>query len=146
MVKYNNIDNELFQKMCEVKVSVITKIAFIYEAIIHILKKTAIPHIRFIIKKNDDYLLDKDIVFYETVPGELFLPNAKFMKCKPAGILFISHDYTDGFCFDDVKRFKNNTFTFSMKNNTVEQLIITIKHGLINYTHSQSCSIREEKI
>lgn len=33
-----------------------------------------------------------------------------------------------------------------MKNNTVEQLIITIKHGLINYTHSQSCSIREEKI
>lgn len=68
------------------------------------------------------------------------------MKCKPAGILFILHDYTDGFCFDDVKIFKNNTFTFSMKNNTVEQLIITIKHGLINYTHSQSCSIREEKI
>lgn len=41
MVKYNNIDNELFQKMCEVKVSVITKIAFIYEAIIHILKKNS---------------------------------------------------------------------------------------------------------
>lgn len=41
MVKYNNIDNELFQKMCEVKVSVITKNAFIYEAIIHILKKNS---------------------------------------------------------------------------------------------------------
>ncbi|EPT8737654.1 TPA: hypothetical protein M4196_004704 [Klebsiella variicola] len=132
--------------MFEVKVSVITKNAFIYEAIIHILKKIAIPHIQFIIKKNDDYLLDKDIVFYETVPGELFLPNAKFMNCKPARILFILHNYTDGFCFDDVKRFENDTFTFSMKNNTVEQLMITIKHGLINYTHSQSCSIQEEKI
>lgn len=85
-------------------------------------------------------------MFCETVSGELFLPNAKFMKCKPARILFILHDYTDGFCFDDVKRFENNTFTFSMKNNTVEQLMITIKHGLINYTHSQSCSIQEEKI
>lgn len=132
--------------MFEVKVSVITKNAFTYEAIINIFKKIAIPHIQFIIKKNGDYLLGRDVVFYETLSGELFLPNAKFMKCKPARILFILHDYTDGFCFDDVKRFENNTFTFSMKNNTLEQLMITIKHGLVNYTHSQSCSIQEEKI
>lgn len=83
--------------MFEVKVSVITKNAFTYEAIINIFKKIAIPHIQFIIKKNDDYLLGKDVVFYETLSGELFLPNAKFMKCKPARILFILHDYTDGF-------------------------------------------------
>lgn len=85
-------------------------------------------------------------MFYEAVPGELFLPNAKFMKCKPARILFIFHDHTEGFCFDDEKRFKNNTFTFSMKNNTVEQLMITIKHSLINYTHSQPCSIQVKEI
>lgn len=36
--KTNNIGNESFQKMFEVKVSVITKDFFIYEAIIHILK------------------------------------------------------------------------------------------------------------
>lgn len=63
MVKYNNIDNELFQKICEVKVSVITKNAFIYEAIIHILKKIAIPHIRFIIKKMMTICLIKILCF-----------------------------------------------------------------------------------
>ena len=79
--------------MCEVKVSVITKNAFIYEAIIHILKKNSNSAHSIHNQKNDDYLLDKDIVFYETVPGELFLSNTKFMKCKPAWILFILHYY-----------------------------------------------------
>lgn len=55
--------------MFEVKVSVITKNAFTYEAIINIFKKIAIPHIQFINKKNDDYLLGKDVVFYETPVG-----------------------------------------------------------------------------
>ncbi len=70
----------------------------------------------------------------------------KFMKCKPARIVFIFHDHTEGFCFNDEKRLKNSTFTFSMKNNTVEQLMVTIKHSLINYTHSQPCSIQVKEI
>ncbi len=39
--KSNSIGNESFQKMFEVKVSVVTKNVFLYEAIIHILKNNS---------------------------------------------------------------------------------------------------------
>lgn len=132
--------------MSQFSISIKTENAYIVQTLVHILKANFIlfPYCKITI--NDKELSDKDLVFYEVAPGEIYLCNSNFAKLKRGSILFILHSYSKNHIVREERTCLQDAIYFSIKENTIQELSYNIS-GLLKTWHAANTkpSTRNDK-
>lgn len=117
-------------------VSISTENIFIQKAIIYALEDMFFISPPIVFTTNDNNYTDKDVIFYEVSPGELYICNDRLLNRKQHSLLYVIHNSGPIDNDNEISKCFRDAIFIDIKAQNINKITTTLKLKLCNHTNN----------